>query len=68
MERLEQLEELSSPERILRFSGLLKDVVGVDDLFPPEGGVREPARPPRPVCPKIGAIALEFSEPELAYV
>jgi hypothetical protein len=58
MERLEELDELNKAERMLRFREHLKDVVGVDDLFPPEEGIREPAKPPHGPVPKIGAVAL----------
>jgi hypothetical protein len=62
---MERLEELSKPERILRFRGILKEVVGVDDLFPPDSGVREPVRPRFPIYPKIGAVALELPSQSL---
>jgi hypothetical protein len=64
MERLEDLDELDTEVRIIRFKSLLKNVVVIDDLFPPEDGVREPARPPRPVCPKVGHIALILDKKE----
>jgi hypothetical protein len=59
MEQLYELDQLNNSERILRFRGVLKNVIGVDDLFPPEDGVREPAKPPLGPEPKIGSIALK---------
>jgi|GEM_PF-4425572 len=58
MERYYEQEEFSDEERLERFSRFLAGVVYLDDLFPPEGGVREPRRNPRNNGPRIGSIAL----------
>jgi hypothetical protein len=47
MEQLSQTHET----RIARFHGILEQVVGVDDLFPPDEGVRESAPAPEPTLP-----------------
>ena len=58
MERYCQQEEMSAEERLKRFSQFLADVVYLDDLFPPDGGVREPRRQPNDHGPRVGSIAL----------
>jgi hypothetical protein len=68
MENLSELDELNKAERIMRFRGILKDVVGVDDLFPPEDGVRVPAKPPYGPLPKTGSVALDLAEINLVLV
>jgi hypothetical protein len=52
---MEQLK--ADPDRkflILRFAHLMEEVVGPDDMFPPDGGVPEP-QPPRPTMPSAAA-------------
>jgi len=43
---------------ITRFSDQLSVVVGPDDMFPPEDGVREPAEPLPPMRPFMVAASL----------
>jgi hypothetical protein len=54
---MEQLSDCQE-DAIRRFSGLLKNVVTVEDMFPPEeDGVREPRPQPLPKLPPA-AVAL----------
>lgn len=60
MECLDSFEELSKEARVERFATFLAQVAGVDDLFPPDSGVREPANKPRDLGPKAGVMALQL--------
>jgi hypothetical protein len=62
MERLEELDELSQEERLKRFHSIMAKIIGVEDLFPPDDFVREPAGPPHGPIPKMGAVALALAE------
>ena len=57
MEILHALENQPDEERIQKFAEFLVGVVYLDDLFPPDTGVRELARPNR-IGPRVGRIAL----------
>ena len=60
MEQLGEIDGLTADERVDRFVNFLGGVVGVDDLFPPDSGVREFAKDPRDLGPKAGAMALSL--------
>lgn len=49
MERLTRAQETE----ITHFHNLLKKVVGLDDMFPPEAGVRELHPTPEPTLPPV---------------
>ncbi len=42
---------LEQEREIWRFKGLLRHIVGVDDMFPPDDGIRELRLVPPPVMP-----------------
>lgn len=54
------MTELNPQQELLitRFSDQLSVVVGPDDMFPPEDGVREPAKPLPPIHPLMAAAEL----------
>lgn len=54
------MNQLTPTQELLvtRFSDQLSVVSGPDDMFPPEDGVREPARPLLPIRPLMAAASL----------
>lgn len=55
---LHALDNLDDEERIQRFAEFLVGVVYLDDLFPPDNGVRELATSRPKIGPRVGRIAL----------
>jgi hypothetical protein len=58
MEQLSKIDELTPEQRVGRFVNFLELVIGVDDLFPPDSGVRELAQKPTDLGPRAGEVAL----------